>query len=112
MATNRYEVVRQDNGPRLWYAWDCVNGEEVCDIFGNPVYYKTCDEAEQAVAELNAKAEQDFINRFEIRRESHGLLRWYIWDKEEDTDLRDEHDNTKYFFQRNEAEDYIQSLRG
>lgn len=112
MATNRYEVVRQDNGARLWYAWDCIDGEEVCDVFGNPVYYKTYEEAEQAVAELNAKDEQDFINRFEIRRESHGLFRWYIWDKEANQDIRDAYDNTKYFLERVNAEDYIQSLRG
>lgn len=111
MVDNRYEVVRQDNGARLWYVWDSIDGEEVCDDFGNPIYYNSFKEAEAAVLELNAHEYDEFIKRFEIRRETHGLYRWYVWDKKENKDILDKNGNTKYFLERVNAEDFIQDVK-
>lgn len=49
----RYEVGRQDNGQRLWYVWDTVEGQAVCDIIGETIYYDTYEEAQDECEELN-----------------------------------------------------------
>lgn len=49
----RYEVVRQDNGQRLWYIFDNVSGYAVSDSVGETIYYDTYDEAVDECVELN-----------------------------------------------------------
>lgn len=50
---NRYEVVRQDIGQRLWYIFDNVSGYAVSDSTGETIYYDDYDEAVDECAELN-----------------------------------------------------------
>lgn len=51
---NRYELLRRDSHPRIWYIWDYVKGGAVCDFFGDVVYYDTPEEAKEELEELNA----------------------------------------------------------
>jgi hypothetical protein len=51
---NRYEIIRRDVFPRVWYIWDYVKGGAVCDFFGDVAYYDTPEEAKEELEELNA----------------------------------------------------------
>lgn len=53
MNKELYEVVRQDNGQRLWYIWNTVTGQAESDGIGNTIYYDTYEEAQEACDELN-----------------------------------------------------------
>ena len=55
--SDRYEVVRQDNGQRLWYIWDNNEGITLNDDVGNTIYYDTYEEAQDECEELNAMEE-------------------------------------------------------
>lgn len=51
---NRYEVVRQDNGQRLWYIWDNLKDQAIDDGISETIYYDSFQEAQAECEELNA----------------------------------------------------------
>ena len=52
---NRYEVVRQDNGQRLWYIWDNKENCTINDVIGNTIYFDEYEEVQDECDELNAE---------------------------------------------------------
>lgn len=59
MRKNRYEVVRQDNGQRLWYVWDLKKNETVNDGMGETIYFDSYQEAKEECDELNYCDEEE-----------------------------------------------------
>lgn len=54
---NRFEVIRQDNGQRLFYIYDNNEGITLNDDIGNTIYYDTYEEAQDECEELNCEEE-------------------------------------------------------
>jgi hypothetical protein len=51
--TNRFEVIRQDNGQRLFYIYDNKLNECYADGYGDTIYFEDYNEAEEQCEILN-----------------------------------------------------------
>ena len=49
----RFEIMRQDNGQRLFYIYDNRLGEPYADGFGETIYFENIEEANEQCEILN-----------------------------------------------------------